>query len=159
MLKVYILKCVLAQLAVLYVTSKHKTSRIRPISSALNGTWSFCGFDITSSPTPNALIRNNATHIAIQDKRWYWWRSQAVAYLLRLNDRTREEIDRRTQLYFPVGSPPPGSISAHVRHGDKVKGPLQENNRTSPFPAVCVVLPPGRCTLSPPMYDVFIVRT
>mmetsp|Transcript_58120 Transcript_58120/g.160913 ORF Transcript_58120/g.160913 Transcript_58120/m.160913 type:complete len:562 (+) Transcript_58120:426-2111(+) len=54
-----------------------------------------------------------------EDKRWYWWRSQAVAYLLRLNDRTREEIDRRTQLYFPVGSPPPGSISAHVRHGDK----------------------------------------
>ena len=50
---------------------------------------------------------------------WHWWRAQAVTYLVRPNQRTRDEIRRRLGVHFKRGRVPPGTISAHVRHGDK----------------------------------------
>ncbi|EPS44862.1 hypothetical protein H072_1148 [Dactylellina haptotyla CBS 200.50] len=66
----------------------------------------------------------------------YWWRGQAVSYIMRFNARTLEELLRKrrnkklqkslsfdgedlvegTSIPFPM---PAGSVSMHVRHGDK----------------------------------------
>jgi len=68
----------------------------------------------------------------------YWWRAQSTAYLMRLNERTVSRVaELRWNIsmmqYFPPHAHhhplhsrtqqtlPPGSISAHVREGDKGK--------------------------------------
>jgi hypothetical protein len=43
----------------------------------------------------------------------YWWRSQAAAYSLRLNERTAEAIRSIRSLT------PPGEYAVHVRRGEK----------------------------------------
>jgi len=56
----------------------------------------------------------------IADK-WTWWKAQAVAYLMRPNQRTLLELAMRRREVF-THSPsvmPKGTVSAHVRHGDK----------------------------------------
>ncbi|CAK9882942.1 unnamed protein product [Sphagnum jensenii] len=51
---------------------------------------------------------------------WYhWWRAQAVTYIVRPNRRTLLELDSRRRLLFPHKVIDPGTISIHVRHGDK----------------------------------------
>lgn len=52
------------------------------------------------------------------EKHWYWWRAQATAYLVRLNPKAQAEVRRRIGMYMPAFIPP-GTISTHVRHGDK----------------------------------------
>lgn len=51
---------------------------------------------------------------------YYWWRAQGAAYLVRPNTRTLLELDRRRSLYFNEDIDE-GTISVHVRHGDKWK--------------------------------------
>ena len=43
----------------------------------------------------------------------------AIAYIVRPNKRTLQELKRRTKRLFSGHSISPGTISVHVRHGDK----------------------------------------
>jgi hypothetical protein len=53
------------------------------------------------------------------ERRYWWWRAQAVAYILRPNHRTRTELARR-RIEKLQGLPlQAGCISLYVRHGDK----------------------------------------
>ena len=47
------------------------------------------------------------------------WRAQAATYLLRPNERTLAAIARRRTAAFAGRSIAPGTISVHVRKGDK----------------------------------------
>lgn len=55
----------------------------------------------------------------------YWWRAIAAAYIMRLNERTADQMVRmRDALHVARYIPwplPLGSFSAHVRHSDKFK--------------------------------------
>ena len=57
----------------------------------------------------------------IQEKQYiYWWRAQAVTFFLRPSVETRKELsDRRMRMFSGHSGVPEGSISLHVRHGDK----------------------------------------
>jgi hypothetical protein len=58
-------------------------------------------------------------------KRHYWWRAQSVAYIVRPNVHTLAEIAVRKRRVFTGQSIAPGTVSVHVRHGDKwVESPL-----------------------------------
>lgn len=53
---------------------------------------------------------------------YYWWRAQGSAYIVRPTLRTLRELDRRRASGIFQGQPiEPGTISVHVRHGDKWK--------------------------------------
>eukprot|EP00656_Telonema_subtile_P028278 TRINITY_DN3063_c0_g1_i1.p1 TRINITY_DN3063_c0_g1~~TRINITY_DN3063_c0_g1_i1.p1 ORF type:complete len:256 (-),score=64.13 TRINITY_DN3063_c0_g1_i1:30-797(-) len=58
-----------------------------------------------------------------QDARLHWWNAQAAAYIIRPNTATRAEIAARRSksLVEPHNTQPlpAGTISSHVRHGDK----------------------------------------
>jgi hypothetical protein len=53
-------------------------------------------------------------------RRYWWWRAQAVAFIVRPNERTRHEIVRRKEQKLRGMPLQPGCISMFVRHGDKV---------------------------------------
>lgn len=56
----------------------------------------------------------------IRPERWYyWWRAQSAAYIVRPTARTRNEIAARKRRYFGGERIRAGTISVHVRHGDK----------------------------------------
>jgi hypothetical protein len=58
----------------------------------------------------------------MQENQWFhWWSAQAVAYIVRPNRRTLRELNSRRRLLFPNKVIDPGTISIHVRHGDKWK--------------------------------------
>ncbi|KAG2428751.1 hypothetical protein HXX76_011453 [Chlamydomonas incerta] len=64
------------------------------------------------------LERLNQTDM--DPRKWYyWWRAQAAAYMLRPNEATLKEIERRKKTMIAGPAPAPGCISVHVRHGDK----------------------------------------
>lgn len=50
---------------------------------------------------------------------YYWWRAQGVAYLVRPNVRTLEELESRRVKIFQNSTIRAGVVSVHVRHGDK----------------------------------------
>ncbi|KAF8062779.1 hypothetical protein HT031_004109 [Scenedesmus sp. PABB004] len=50
---------------------------------------------------------------------YYWWRAQGVAYIVRPNARTREELSARERAKFRGAALAPGCVSLYVRHGDK----------------------------------------
>lgn len=52
---------------------------------------------------------------------YYWWRAQSISYIVRPNARTLGELERRRGLVFGGGDIEEGTISVHVRHGDKWK--------------------------------------
>lgn len=52
---------------------------------------------------------------------YYWWRAQGVAYLVRPNARTLKVLQRRRVEIFQNGSIANGTLSVHVRRGDKWK--------------------------------------
>ena len=53
---------------------------------------------------------------------FYWWRAQGATYIVRPNRRTLRELERRRIAIFDGGAAiEPGTISVHVRHGDKWK--------------------------------------
>jgi hypothetical protein len=53
---------------------------------------------------------------------FYWWRAQAVAYLLRPDSFARAEIDARIQAYYKERRQLPAhSVALHIRRGDKEK--------------------------------------
>lgn len=57
----------------------------------------------------------------IRPNRWYyWWRAQSAAYIVRPNARTRNEIAARKRRIFAGERVRPGTLSVHVRHGDKI---------------------------------------
>ena len=56
-----------------------------------------------------------------------WLRSQGTAYIARPNTRLRAELSRRRGLSFNKTGLPPGTVTVHVRHGDKSK-----ETRTAP---------------------------
>ncbi|BDA51671.1 hypothetical protein COCOBI_19-2270 [Coccomyxa sp. Obi] len=53
------------------------------------------------------------------DKKHYWWRAQSVAYIARPNARTLAELAMRKRRVYPGRQIKRGTISVHVRHGDK----------------------------------------
>lgn len=54
-------------------------------------------------------------------KHFYWWRAQSASFLLRPNKRTSEEMRRHRLLIFPREKILKGTISCHIRRGDKWK--------------------------------------
>ena len=50
---------------------------------------------------------------------YYWWRAQAIAFLVRPNGAVLTELEARRAKVFGRSELPPGTISVHVRHGDK----------------------------------------
>ena len=82
------------------------------------------------SQLPDVLVNKLKTKFPsmTRDQMKYWWRGQSAAYLMRFNDQTMDVIyslRRRQDLHYitgggPVPFPlPPGTISAHIRGGDK----------------------------------------
>lgn len=67
-------------------------------------------------PHFHALLRGGPVD---WDKRHYWWRAQSVAYIVRPNSRTLAELAARKRRVFPQRLIRRGTISVHVRHGDK----------------------------------------
>ncbi|KAG0563996.1 hypothetical protein KC19_8G074500 [Ceratodon purpureus] len=61
---------------------------------------------------------------------YYWWRAQSTAYIVRPTLRTLRELDRRRGVIFQGQAIEPGTISVHVRHGDKWKEGKLENDTT-----------------------------
>ena len=68
-------------------------------------------------PQVEPLLRS--TFVA-PSKRYFWWRAQGVAYILRPNPRTLQEIAARKAKSF-ARQIPFGTISVHIRHGDKAR--------------------------------------
>lgn len=59
---------------------------------------------------------------------YYWWRAQGVAYIVRPNARTLQELENRKVQIFRNMSIEEGTVSVHVRHGDKGKeAPLADD--------------------------------
>jgi hypothetical protein len=54
-----------------------------------------------------------------QQRRYWWWRAQAIAYMLRPNQRTTAELAKRKQQKLQGMPLQDGCISLYVRHGDK----------------------------------------
>lgn len=52
---------------------------------------------------------------------YHWWRAQGVAYLVRPNARTLMELECRRREIFQNGRIEEGTLSVHVRHGDKIR--------------------------------------
>jgi uracil-DNA glycosylase len=52
-------------------------------------------------------------------RRYWWWRAQAIAYMLRPNARTRAEVLKRRAAKLRGKDLAAGCISLYVRHGDK----------------------------------------
>ena len=52
-------------------------------------------------------------------KHHYWWRAQSVAFLVRPNARTLHEMEHRKAMVYPLMHVEAGTISVHVRRGDK----------------------------------------
>ncbi|KAG0555792.1 hypothetical protein KC19_11G003200 [Ceratodon purpureus] len=52
---------------------------------------------------------------------YYWWRAQGVAYLVRPNARTMRELEYRRWEVFQNETIEEGTLSVHVRRGDKGK--------------------------------------
>ena len=50
----------------------------------------------------------------------YWWRAQGVSYIVRPNARTLLELTRLKREHFNEEIRP-GTLSIHVRHGDKIR--------------------------------------
>lgn len=50
---------------------------------------------------------------------YYWWRAQSATFFTRINPKTRQELQRLRNQTFPQGQLRPGTISMHVRRGDK----------------------------------------
>ncbi|KAG0576738.1 hypothetical protein KC19_5G104100 [Ceratodon purpureus] len=57
----------------------------------------------------------------VKESFYYWWRAQGAAYLVRPTLRTLRELDRRRKAVFGGRRIEPGTVSVHVRHGDKWK--------------------------------------
>eukprot|EP00669_Euglena_mutabilis_P013162 TRINITY_DN793_c0_g1_i1.p1 TRINITY_DN793_c0_g1~~TRINITY_DN793_c0_g1_i1.p1 ORF type:complete len:407 (-),score=26.13 TRINITY_DN793_c0_g1_i1:160-1344(-) len=55
------------------------------------------------------------------ERRYFWWRAQTTAYFVRPNKRTRVTLLNRRHRNFASFTLPPGTVSVHVRHGDKFK--------------------------------------
>ena len=69
---------------------------------------------------PPALKALHA-HSPVPDERvYFWFRAQAVAFLVRPNTRTLEEVYQRKRKQSWSGIPA-GAVSVHIRHGDKYK--------------------------------------
>lgn len=66
----------------------------------------------------------------VSNKFFYWWRAQSSAYLIRPTLRTLNELDRRREAVFQGQRIKPGTISVHVRHGDKWKESKLEDDAT-----------------------------
>lgn len=56
-----------------------------------------------------------------------WWRAQSATYIMRLNRATNAFVQQARAAYFPRGALQRGTVSLHVRHGDKwTDGPGNE---------------------------------
>lgn len=66
-----------------------------------------------------APLQNNSVRIGGVPAHTYWWKSQAVAYIAQLNDKMSEKLLYLRHLMYPEFTVPPGTVSVHVRHGDK----------------------------------------
>mmetsp|Transcript_3379 Transcript_3379/g.9765 ORF Transcript_3379/g.9765 Transcript_3379/m.9765 type:complete len:428 (+) Transcript_3379:659-1942(+) len=65
----------------------------------------------------NSLL--NASNIPVS-RRYYWWRSQAAAYIVRMNPRTIKAVKALRNKY-PQPPSLRNAISVHIRRGDKWK--------------------------------------
>lgn len=71
----------------------------------------------TSLVPPKLLALLDSSSVP-QDRMYFWFRAQAVAFIVRPNDRTMKQIQDRKQQQSWVRVPD-GAISVHIRHGDK----------------------------------------
>mmetsp|Transcript_14529 Transcript_14529/g.43906 ORF Transcript_14529/g.43906 Transcript_14529/m.43906 type:complete len:297 (+) Transcript_14529:780-1670(+) len=63
-----------------------------------------------------------------KSKRYYWWRSQAAAYVVRLNDRSLDQLRQLREELFPGKDSLRNAISVHIRRGDKWKEAAPTND-------------------------------
>ena len=49
---------------------------------------------------------------------FFWWRAQGICFLVKPNARSLLEIQNRKQQQSRLGIPD-GTVSVHIRHGDK----------------------------------------
>lgn len=86
--------------------------------------------DYSVNQFPDVIVKKLKEEIPsmTQNQIKYWWRGQSVAYLMRFNDQTMDAIynlrSKQDLHYITGGGPvsfplPPGTISAHIRGGDK----------------------------------------
>ena len=68
------------------------------------------------APQFSALLRSSPIRPELY---YYWWRAQSAAYIMRPNASTRNEMAARKRRMFEGERIRQGTISVHVRHGDK----------------------------------------
>ena len=68
------------------------------------------------APQFSALLRASPVRPELH---YYWWRAQSAAYIVRPNAAARNEVAARRRRMFGGERIRPGTISVHVRHGDK----------------------------------------
>lgn len=68
------------------------------------------------APQFSALLRASPIRPELY---YYWWRAQSAAYIVRPNAATRNEMAARKRRMFGGERIRPGTLSVHVRHGDK----------------------------------------
>jgi hypothetical protein len=84
------------------------------------------------SVLPDVIVKklkaNFSSNSMTQAQIKYWWRGQSAAYLMRLNNKTMEiiyNLRHKQNFHYITGGGhvpfplPPGTISAHIRGGDK----------------------------------------
>jgi hypothetical protein len=96
----------------------NEQSNLTVLSSHVNSIGSY--FQIISG-APDRFLKFFPLSGMRGDHWYHWWRAQAVAYMVRPNLRTLRELDSRRQLLFRNKPIDPGTISIHIRHGDKWK--------------------------------------
>ena len=76
-------------------------------------------YPILDVPLVPAKLRNmlQGSHVP-EERSTFWFRSQAIAFIVRPNSRTLNHIRQRKQQQSWT-QVPPGTISIHIRHGDK----------------------------------------
>ncbi|GLC67674.1 hypothetical protein PLESTF_000589500 [Pleodorina starrii] len=69
---------------------------------------------------PRRFQERLAKSTAIDPKKfYYWWRAQAVTYMIRPRPEVLADLEQRRRKFLAGAPPAPGCISVHVRHGDK----------------------------------------
>lgn len=68
---------------------------------------------------PATLLDKLETMGVLRDRAFWWWRAQAIAYIIRPNARTLQELHERRQKKLRGSELQPNCISLYIRHGDK----------------------------------------
>jgi hypothetical protein len=94
-----------------YVASQPDSPRVVRFTAEMSGH--------VRTLTPAMFHKPLASAGVPASRRYWWWRAQAAAYIVRPNQRTRQEILKRRVSKLRGKDLKAGCISLYVRHGDK----------------------------------------